>query len=172
MGRRLRCTEAQRQTIHATLAARRARGVPFPEIVQELASKGIQVSVGYLHKTARSSRAKGAPSDFQPMGGGVGTPEPEIVLNDPPDPTADVPLNVLDELRQALKDARTFSRLPAVRANTREYLAALKLVAELAGKLARYLPPPPDDPNEAPDMVAAADRARAKLHEALERLIK
>ena len=161
MGRPQKLTPAQ----VATAKARRSAGLTYLEVAAELGVSEPTVRRACSGATSRPARGTSAQGAQGSPGVSAATPWP-----------ADAPLAAmgLDEQRASLSDLLRVHRdsaLALASTDPAASAASTRIVTALAGAI-RHLtePAPPRNPNELPDMVAAADRGRAKLQDYLERI--
>ena len=154
MGRRLILTPQKLEQIRAL----RGRGLTREQIAREAGC-----STGLVSKALGMGKAKAKAVLAEVM-----------ATHDTPATEEDaVPLTVADQRVELSKLFRSQAKLACDKreSNPAEANTAARLATALSAALARVtVPDPPRDPNEHPDMVAAAERGRAKLWEYLERI--
>lgn len=101
---------------------------------------------------ARKTRSKGRPLDLETR---EGESDDEAYLR--------ILKRQVAEIDQQMADARKNN-------DTAAYASYARLLNQTMAQIAKMTPPRKDDPNEQPDMIAAAERGRAKLHTILDNL--
>lgn len=142
-----------------------------------LGAEGHAVSAGWLTSVFRGSvEASGATSANEPQRGQAQTQTGAAAADSSATTSVASPVAPLDAAgRVALLD-RAVADLSEVTAEAKRagnldaLTKAQRLVNACLSLAAKIEPPEPPDPNQMPDMVAAAKRARARLHALLERV--
>lgn len=152
--------------IQAFILERRRKGLSHRAIVEELAGRGTSVSLGTVQRAAPARRRRDPVSE---------PPRPASTLAQdalPPPSTSDGPSDDLETLLKAsLADLNKAVAAAASDENQGARVAAHRVIAQIGTLLEKMRPPPIVNPNEAPDMVAAAAEARELFHAGLERVL-
>jgi hypothetical protein len=104
-------------------------------------------------------------------------PIPKAVEPPKPTPAPDVaatydPVAQLERSVEALETIAQEIRDEGSEANVKDYAAIIRAQNNTIALAARLRPLPPSDPNEAPDLIAAADTCRKKVFRRLASLIE
>lgn len=155
----------------------KASGLSLSGTLAALEREGQRVSHGWL-VAALSNPPPGAATEAVDGGGGAepATVEPDPIAEVEAAATVDEVLRGLTRLSVVLQRQLEVHARARVCATCRrgavdvDAVAKIGRVLAVAGKLlAQYQPKRPADPNEHPDMVAAARKAREKLHDLVAR---
>jgi len=160
------------ETLFDALAA---QGLPAGEIAQRLQAAGergaSRATVGRRlaeragpRRSGRAGNADATPAAPPSEPAPSSTPSPTDVLADPePDEstTTEEIATWLERVDRAYSAAKATNNAPAIAALAARATALIEARRKAA-------PPPPPDPNERPDLVEAAGRARALLRKKLE----
>lgn len=131
-------------------------------IVDALRARGTPLSLGTVHtitKTAPKQRKKVRAAE---------PPAPPVapVVDEPPPADADV-----STLRRWMVRLEALANAAEADGNLQAFTNLQRAMRDTWDRIRKAEPPAREDPNEAPDMVAAANRARTKLHEMLDRAL-
>ncbi len=154
------------------------------DIVRLLAKAGIKRSLAGVHfALARQGLApprKGAkvvaPAAPVAVDPSVKAPRarraPQKASAAPSAPDKPAPAETVDTLRAALESLQRAAGLAEAEKDVARVVSSQNAIAKLAVVIEKFAPQPPALVDERPDMIAAAKRAREKMHELLDRMLK
>lgn len=150
------------EEIAAQLKADGAKGVSRATIGRRLRELRGKVRVGRVATKKRSSSPRPPPSEPQP-------PSTELELPESPDQIPD-DLSI-DTLKKLFQKANNAADHALGKNDLATFGSMGRLVTALGEAIRKATPPEKPDVNDQPDMIAAAERARKKLHELVDRAV-
>jgi DNA-directed RNA polymerase specialized sigma24 family protein len=172
---RRKLTEEQEQDV----AARRKRGATYDQL-----SKHFGVSRGTIgtileRVSGGSQAASGGPKADAPQRGKkrpdakeIGADSKKVAPVAKPPPFDGDDADILTQLAIQLRDLNDLAAKPDLQQDVGAQMSIMRSRNQTLALIAKLTPPPGNDGDEMPDMVAAAKRVRRKLHELLDKLIE
>lgn len=155
-------------SVDERIAALHASKQTEQQIATALAREGTQITPSGVHRVlARLGRVK----PRKAVAGAERAPvanAPAALADVPPTDTAeDIPA----QLRRVVASLEGAAKQAEADKDVARLVAAQRAVLQATALLSKATPPPPVDPNDRPDMRAAAERGRQRMHELLDRLL-
>lgn len=149
-------------------------------IAQDFRARGIQVSPVTISRRVRELRGKTPRKRPLPRGASAAAPSPPsppaAPPSDPPDDPAPAPDYSADstirEIDTHLEVAKEKAAAAAAIGNADEHATYMRMIVQLLEARRKAAPAPKIDPNENPDMIAEAARARKMFYALAENLVR